>query len=440
LNPILYILYYFFKYLVRFTTWVYYAKISVTGEPHHRSRNPCILVSNHPSTMLDPLNVAIRVNAEIKFLANASLFRNPVASWLLRKLYCIPVERYQDTGGKPLDNAASFEQAENHLVEGGCIYVAPEGSSFVERRLRKVKTGTARIALAAMQRSGWTANINILPIGLNYSDPTRFRSELLTIFGDYIPVAKFREDYEADPVNAVHCLTEAIEEGIGKLIIDCEDGHQDELLHRLETILQNERQLPPLGAHDRSRKVLARLREWKASAPTDYEAFSQGVFAYFEKSKSLEITDRQVAAQPNGANAIALALSFPLFATGYLSHILPCFFTKKITDALNGDFHWVPTYKFTAGVVMYPLFIGLQAWLVGLLAAHFGFSPSVKWAYLAAFIPLGLVAEWWLKKGRNWLQERKATALRSKQKSKWESLLEERRGILLKIEEAGFEI
>ncbi len=434
MNPILYVIYYLLKWTVHFATWAFYRKITVTGHRHDRSHNPCVLVSNHPSTLLDPLNVAVKADAEIFFLANASLFRNPFFGWLLRKLYCIPIERYQDTGGKPLDNAASFEQAENHLMEGGCIYVAPEGSSYVERRLRKMKTGTARIALAAMQRSGWTANINVQPIGLNYSDPTRFRSELLTIFGEYIPVAKFREDYEADPVNGVYCLTESIGEAIGQLIIDCEDGHQDELLHRLETLLQNEQALPPLEAHDRSRQVLARLKEWKAGNPSDYEAFSKSVFAYFEKIKSLKISDLQVAQQEKGSNALALLLSLPLFVPGYLSHLLPCFFTKKITDALNADFHWVPTYKFAAGVVMYPLLIWLQVWSVGLLAANFGLGAWVKWAYLAAIIPLGLVAEWWLRTGNRWLQEQRSAALRSKAGNEWERLLKLRQEILDKIE------
>lgn len=434
MNPILYILYYFFKWLVRFTTWVFYRKITVIGERHHHSRNPCILVSNHPGTMLDPLNVAIRVNAEIKFLANASLFRNPVAGWLLRQLYCIPIERYQDTGGKPLDNAASFDQATKHLTGKGCLYVAPEGSSFVERRLRKLKTGTARIAFDAEKRNNWQLGLTILPTGLNYTDPTKFRSELLVVFGNPIRVADFREMHEADPVNAVYCLTEAIGEHIGELIIDCEDGHQDELLHRLETILQNEKPIPPAERLHRARLRLVKLKGWKESETTSYEAFSESVFTYFEKIKSLKISDLQVAqAEVSGATPLALAATFPIFLAGWLSHVFPCFVTKKITDALNGDYHWIPTYKFTAGVVMYPVFIGLQVWLVGLLAAHFGFSPSVKWAYLLAVIPLGIVAEWWLITANRWLQGQRAAALRSSSKASWEEMSAQRQRIIKQL-------
>lgn len=437
MNPILYVLYYFFKLLVWSATSVYYAKVTVVGERHHRSRNPCILVSNHPSTMLDPLNVAIVVDAEIKFLANAGLFKNPVAAWLLRQLYCIPVERYQDTGGKPLNNAASFEQASNYLATGGCLFVAPEGNSFVERRLRKIKTGTARIAFDAESRHNWQLGLTIQPVGLDYSDPTKFRSELLKVFGKPIRVADFREDYEADPVNGVHCLTEAIGEHIGALIIDCEDGQQDQLLYRVEAILRTEKPLPPLEKLRRSQTVLSRLRHWKASDVTGYEAFSTQIFDYFEKTKSLKITDLQIAKQPEKGGLAKLVATLPFCLPGYLTHVLPCFFAKKITNALNADYHWIPTYKFTAGVVMYPLFIGLQTWLVGKLAVYFGCGDWVKWAYLAAVIPLGLVTEWWLKKARNWQRWRRAAFLRTSNRTEWDALTNLRQAIVQKLVSLG---
>lgn len=430
MNPILYILYYFFKVLVRTSTWVYYAKVTVAGQRHHRSRNPCILVTNHPSTLLDPLNTAIEVDAEVNFLANASLFQHPVADWLLSKLYCIPIERYQDTGGKPLNNAASFKQATKFLSSGGCLYVAPEGSSYVERRLRKIKTGTARIAFAAEKANNWQLRLTILPIGLNYSDPTKFRSELLTVFGEPIRVADFRDVHEADPVNAVQRLTEAIGEGIGAVIIDCEDGQQDELLHRLETIMQNEIPLPPEQQLRRTQAVLVRLRQWKANNLAEYEVFSKSVFDYFNRINLLKISDLDVAKQQSKRQTLSLAVTSPLFAMGWLSHVLPCFFTKKITDALNGDYHWVPTYKFTAGLVLYLLFIWLQTWLVGELAEQLGFGAWVKWAYLLAYIPLGLIAEWWLKTWKRNQQSSVATYLSANEKDIWGQLRNLRQQII----------
>lgn len=423
MNPILYLLYYFFKALIRLSTWFYYSKITVAGQRHHRRRNPCILVSNHPSTLLDPLNVAVEVQDEIFFLANASLFKHPVAAWLLSRLYCIPIERQQDTAGKPLNNAAAFEQSSQFLSKGGCLYVAPEGSSFVERRLRKIKTGTARIAFAAESANDFKLGLTILPVGLNYTDPTRFRSQLLTLFGDPIKVADFRGEYEADPVEAVRSLTEAIAQGLAPLLIDCEDEPQDRLLRQLETQLQNDRPLPALESLHRSQALLARLRRWKADQPADYEAFSALVFSYAEKARLLRISDRTVSKPESLGFSLGIVLGFPGMLVGYLSHWMPAFFTKKITDAINGDFHWIPTYKFAAGILIYPFFLWLQTWLVGILAESCGLGNWVKWAYLLSIVPLGLVAEWWLKKWRYRQESRRALSTIQNKKETWAELL-----------------
>ncbi|MBI5915776.1 MAG: 1-acyl-sn-glycerol-3-phosphate acyltransferase [Bacteroidetes bacterium] len=230
MNPVLLVIYHLLKYVVKAALRVYYSKITATGRPRTRFGTPCIVVSNHPSTLLDPLNAVVEVKSEVFFLANAGLFRNPVAAWLLRKLYCIPIERVQDTGGKPLDNAASFEQSSRHLARGGCLYVAPEGSSFVERRLRKFKTGTARIAFDAESRRHFQLGLTILPVGLNYSDPTQFRSELLKVYGEPIRVANFQKNWEEDQIEAVRTLTEQIEEQLSALIIDTENDAEDQLL------------------------------------------------------------------------------------------------------------------------------------------------------------------------------------------------------------------
>jgi hypothetical protein len=334
----------------------------------------------------------------------------------------------QDTGGKPLDNAASFEQSSRHLAGGGCLYVAPEGSSFVERRLRKFKTGTARIAFDAESRNGFRLSLTILPVGLNYSDPTKFRSELFKVFGSPIRVADFQKDWEADEMEAVRTLTERVEEQLSTLIIDTEDAAEDQLLHHLEVIFQNENLLPPPDGLQRSQAVLGYLRQWKVGNPSAFAEFSARVFSYFEKTKSLKISDLSVknTGQPSDG-LYEMLLTFPIFGLGYATHFLPAFFAKKITDRLNGDIHWVPTYKFAAGVITYPLFLGLQIWLVDKLADG---NAWLTWAYVLSIVPTGLAAEWWLKKWQHWREGRRAAFFSKNQTATWEELTALRREIL----------
>lgn len=427
MNPVLYAFYYFFKALVWVAVRIFYSKITVVNGERGRIKNPCIVVSNHPSTLLDPLNAAVEIKTEVYFLANASLFKTPFGRWFFSTFYCIPVERYEDTGGKPLNNVASFEKSTRHLAGGGCLYVAPEGTSYVYRRLRKIKTGTARIALAAESRHNFQLGLTILPIGLNYSNPVKFRSELLTIMGEPIRVANFQKDWEKDEVLAVQNLTSQISESLSALIIDTADDEEDQLLTYMEEVFQNENQLEPYPAFQRTKNLQARLRHWKATEQAAFEAYSRQVFSYFEKLKTEKLSD--AAMKPGSgegiADALRLLLLFPVFLLGYLTHVLPVFFAKKLDDWLNNDIHWRPTYRFVAGLVTYPLFLGLLIWCVSSIGKGW-----LTWAYVLGILPSGMVAEWWLKHGKTVLEHRRCVILKNTRLSAWEELMALRENIL----------
>jgi 1-acyl-sn-glycerol-3-phosphate acyltransferase len=424
---LLLIVYYLYKGLVLIATRFFYEKIAVVNPEYSRFDNPCILVSNHPATALDPLNTALRVNAKVFFLANASLFKTRFTNWFFNTFYCIPVERQQDTNGRPLDNAASFERASLHLSGGGCLYIAPEGSSFVERRLRKIKTGTARIALAAEQRNNFNLGLTIQPVGLNYSDPTRFRSRLLLIFGPPIRVADFRPAPGEDDFSAVQRLTAAVEAALANLIINCQDEAEDNRLATLEQMMQNEQPLPAPAQFQRSRAALAHLHAWKAGAPAATRDFEETLDAYAMQLHQLRIPDANIKGTTLHvlATCLQLTITLPLCLAGLLLHLPATFAAGQLSGYLNKDIHWVPTYKFVTGLVFYLFFLGIQCWLADSLAGLTGVL-----ALLSLFYPLGLVADWWLGKWQALATQFKSAALRRKHPEVWKKLTEERSRLL----------
>jgi 1-acyl-sn-glycerol-3-phosphate acyltransferase len=426
-HPLLLIIYYLYKGLVLLAGRFFYENITIANPQYRRFDNPCILISNHPSTALDPLNTAVRVNAKVFFLANASLFKTRFTNWFFNTFYCIPIERQQDTNGRPLDNAASFERASLHLAGGGCLYIAPEGSSFVERRLRKIKTGTSRISLAAEQRNNFELGLTIQPVGLNYSDPTRFRSRLLLIFGPPIKVADFRPAPGEDDFSAVQRLTAAVETALANLLINCQDEAEDHRLAVLECMLQNEQPLPPLEAFQRTRAALARLHAWKADAPAAASSFEEKLDAYAGQLQQLQTADANIKGStlPVLTTCLQLLATLPLFLAGLLLHLPATWTAGQLSNHLNKDKHWVPTYKFLAGIVFYLFFLGIQCWIAGGLAGATGVL-----ALLALFYPLGLVADWWLGKWQALATHFRTAALKKKQPEVWRKLTEERTQLL----------
>ena len=63
----------------------------------------------------------------------------------------IPINRPMDNRTEGVSNTDSFEACYKILSEGKTLVIFPEGNSVMERFLRELKTGTARIALEAFR-------------------------------------------------------------------------------------------------------------------------------------------------------------------------------------------------------------------------------------------------------------------------------------------------
>ncbi|MEO1258523.1 MAG: 1-acyl-sn-glycerol-3-phosphate acyltransferase [Bacteroidota bacterium] len=394
------------KLLVWIVRWFYYARRTLVNAQMRDYKGPVILASNHPGTLMDPLNVAVLMNRRVNFLANASLFKTRFGNWFFSNFYCIKVERYLDTGGKPIDNKKAFQMATDYLTGGGCLYVAPEGGSYGGRFVKKVKTGPARIALNTEAANDFQLGLVILPIGLNYSEPGKFRSELLTDMGGPIRVADFKEDWEKDQKEAVRKLTLHLKEKLAEQLIYAADEAEDELLKKAETILASENMLPPQPTYFRSKKTLQHLQYLRSKKPVVYESFSEKINDYFAGLHKRNIVDASVK-ENTSAHWLLIIILFPFFLIGYLVHFLPAFLASKLSDKFSSDPVWVPTIKILGGLIIYPVVLWLQYLILKKVFGGIGdFGFYLKWGYVPGFFLFGWVAELFLKKWRLFVSKR----------------------------------
>jgi len=198
LKLFLYLFYYFSKYIVDGSFRLFYSKTTIFKKEKLNPKGPCIIVANHPSTMMDPLNVVSRIKPQVHFLANGGLFLTKFNRWFFSTFYCIPIYRKIDTKGGKTENADSFIAANAHLEKGGLLYIAPEGTSYPPRQMKKLKTGFARIAFAAEAANDFELGLTILPIGLSYTNTKEFKAEVILNPGELIRVSDFKAEYEAD--------------------------------------------------------------------------------------------------------------------------------------------------------------------------------------------------------------------------------------------------
>jgi hypothetical protein len=151
----------------------------------------------------------------------------PVVGYLVKQLDSLPVYRRQDEGEDVTKNQETFIAARKLLARGGTIGICPEGVSHDAPGLKPIKTGAARISLAAVS-TGEVKDLKIVHAGLYYTSKKRFRSDALLYFGKPIDVEPVTLEPDGTPPrDAVRQLSSKIEKALREVILDAQ--HEEEL-------------------------------------------------------------------------------------------------------------------------------------------------------------------------------------------------------------------
>lgn len=390
-HPILWFIYQILKGLSWLCIHIYYRKRVVMGREHARLNDaPFIIVSNHPSTLMDPLNAGIHIPRVLFFLANYSLFKHPVSNWLLSRLYCIPIKRREDVlSGENRNNDAAFEQSFQHLEKGGALYIAPEGNSWMERRVRSFKNGTARIAFNTEARHDFELGLKIVPVGVTYYAPEKFRSNMVIQFGQPILVKDFAENWHNNRNKAVNTLMEVLEERVKARCIHTRNEAEEAFLTRLEKLYDVSAPLPLQASFERS-------QSWSDTLLQD-DALCDQTADYFGYLAEAGVTDRSVVEATHSGvmlqnilNALFLAVFFPVFGVGWLFWFLPCYLPAALARKLKLYVGYDSNVKILVGIFT---FSGIW-WLLYRTGKYW--LHSSWWA--AALIPVSILLGYFTEK------------------------------------------
>ncbi|MBN8682110.1 MAG: 1-acyl-sn-glycerol-3-phosphate acyltransferase [Chitinophagales bacterium] len=425
LHPILRILYFGFRLLTWAGVSVFYRRRLVLGREHLALDGPAIVVSNHPSTLMDVLNVGLEVRQELFFLANYGLFRHPLSNWLLRKLYCIPVMRQEDLReGEQRDNNKAFEESFRHLELGGLLFIAAEGVSWMERRVRPFKTGSARIAFGTELRNAWQADVKILPVGLSYSAPDRFRSEVVIQFGEPVLAAAWREAFEANADQAIQELTEQLQARVSALTIDSKSAAGESCLGILEAVAQNTQTLP---------QDLKFRRSQALTAIAEKQELAELCSRYSAGLAAQKISDGILAARrPTVQEHLFLFFGAPFFLLGYAWWFLPSQVLELLARRLNLYIGYDATLKILGGLFTW----GAALWGTYALGRSLGLGPQVAIVFPIMALGLGAFADLYRQRWQRWTDwkqyQRSGSALKT--------LADMRAQVLTHIRKSGIDV
>jgi len=412
-------LYLILKQIIRLATWIYFKKIHVKNGELVPNDCPIILVPNHPGSFMDPLVVAATIGHNLHFIAKGEMFGNPMIRWIFGNLHMIPIYRPSESPELMHKNKDVFKKAFDLMSRKGALIIFPEGQSKTERRLRKIKTGAARIALGAEAAHNFGLGIKIIPIGLNYSNPHRFQSELFVNISKPIDVAEFFDQYKADEYEGVNALTGTIRKELEDHIITIENEDLEELIQNIELIykkeLEKEAGMSP-EEKDREFKVtkdiVDAVNHFYREDPMRVELLKQKIERYMSDLDKLQLKDHVLRSSENQnifvdamISIIKVVLGAPIWLYGainnYLPYKIPEFFAKRSRP----DFYGAMAMSF--GIFTFTIFYSFQIWFAIDLMRGTPHALIVPLFYAISLPVTGMLAlyysRWFARNRRNWI-------------------------------------
>lgn len=336
---------------------------------------------NHPNSFMDPIAFsAYLYYPKTYYMARGDAFKKGIVTRMLESIGIVPIFRLRDGGYESVKkNLETFKTAYGLFDNNQKIMVFSEGISMQERRLRPIQKGTAKMALSYLEQGGNKA-LKILPIGVTYSKPSKFRGDVLYQIGEAISVSDYFEEYKEHPAVAVNKLTAKIHERMQPLIPTLKHTGNDVLIEQLQPILKREfivkNKLNYNDLNDQQKYweyITEKLNMMTEAEPERVEAIRSEVNDYSLKLSAHRIHDvllydiQQKKPDLNFINILLLILGYPLYAIGKILNYIPYYFGKHIAEKNCRNIEFYAAVSFGAGSLIWQFSFLIELLILGLV-------------------------------------------------------------------------
>ena len=366
------------KYVDFWHNYIFYRKVIALGKDNIDFSVPTILAPNHQNALMDAMAVICTLNRQLVFLARADIFRKKVVARILYFLKILPVYRIRDGFDAVRQNDETFRDTMRVMENRNGVVILPEGNHATYRKLRQLKKGICRIAFQTAEASGFSKEINIVPVGLEYSHYWRFRQVLTVVYGHPIHVSEYYESYRANPNRAIVELRDRLSDEMKKVMVHIEDEENYDAINELRSIV-NEKysdriRYPKLF---RDQRPINKVNELRTADPESYSELCNESMTVKSLASQLKVTYRHLRKKKHSPgwlflSALLLLASLPVFIAGAALNILT--FQVAYLQAIKSK---DPAFISTA---RYGFFLGLS----------FIFGP------LYLILALIFIKPWWL--------------------------------------------
>src|SRR2546428_811226 len=315
--------------VARFWLWFFFKAVDVRHPERVPAEGPVLLCINHPNNFIDSLVVGAAVRRTVHYLATAALFRNPLVARFLLAAGAIPVWRKQDERKQDERKQASTRPISNRPPSTRSEHAAQDTTD---------RNADTFAACAAAFEHG--ALIAIYPEGTTHAE----------------------------------ARVQRIKTGAARIALAWEAAHA-----RTLTVV-------PVGLTFEARK------SFRARVLVSFGEALPLLAEYHLRDETVHGRLVRLPARRRLVYSWQAVVGFPFFLYGTLVNLLPYLVPRWLAQRMARKETDYATVRLLASIVAFPVFYGLETWLVlraagGLAAALFALSLPlsglIAYRYLA---------------------------------------------------------
>lgn len=376
----------------------YYDKIIVEGLENIPENEPVIFAPNHLNALMDALAIlSLPPFKQVKvYLSRADLFKlpKPVVSFI-RFAKLMPAFRIRDGYENLTKNKASFDEADEVLLNNAAICIMPEGDQGTERKIRPLVKGIFRIAFSAQQKLPEGKSVHIVPIGIDLGDFIRFGQHLIINIGKPIRVTDYLDSYLVNPAVATNAIKQKLQSDLEDLALHLGSEKYYECFAiaveaantpMIDALALEDNTLNRFLARKKTGKLLIRLEKEEPEVLEQLDSVCKEYKSGLQKVKiNNSLLEKPIPSTFKCLiNCFNILFSFILAIPGIILNGFPLLLSSQIPKILKVEFKgFYSSVFYGSGIVLFPLFYILQSMLLTL-------TLSLSWWYLIILIPLHL--------------------------------------------------
>ncbi len=374
-------LYWLLKPFVIISLRVYY-RVDIKGLKNVPYNKPIIFAPNHSNGFVDPVILAKNPKQKVRFFARGDVFKGKFAKWILNQMNTSPMYRMQEGYAEIKKNDKSFEECRSLLSADKAILIFPEGQCYSDRRLHPLKKGLSRIAFQTFESFNYSKDILVIPVGLNFLAPTKFRSKVFIDIGEPISIKAYEEKYKNDKVRTINDFNKILEEKLRTYTHNINNPESDALVAHVEEVythqLLKERGLDSSKLRNHSAassEIIKMINYCDIHCPELISSLKIKMNSYVKLLNNNKLRDHLLREESISkmnfwtfiVEYIIVYLGAPIYLVGLLLNYPPYYIAEKFANKKVKKAEFYASFRMNLSLIFWTIYFFIELLIVALI-------------------------------------------------------------------------